>query len=81
MSLMDLHCLQRLLADDTRKNWDNVTIIILSGSLFQLSLDMHYTEDEIYELSLAREPRNSLSSVSSIFFYSYPKKRRNCYLD
>jgi len=25
---------------------------------------MHYTEDEIYELSLAREPRNSLSSVS-----------------
>jgi len=29
----------------------------------QLSLDLHYTEDEIYELSLAREPRNSLSSV------------------
>lgn len=33
--------------------------------LLQLSLDLHYTEDEIYELSLAREPRNSLSSVSS----------------
>ena len=31
---------------------------------------MHYTEDEIYELSLAREPRNSLSSVSIILFYS-----------
>ncbi|KAK3092337.1 hypothetical protein FSP39_001507 [Pinctada imbricata] len=30
----------------------------------RLSLDLHYTEDEIYELSLAREPRNSLSSVS-----------------
>lgn len=31
----------------------------------RLSLDMHYTEDEIYELSLAREPRNSLSSPST----------------
>jgi hypothetical protein len=31
---------------------------------FQLSLDLSYTDDEIYELSLAREPRNS-SSVSS----------------
>ena len=60
--------------------WDNVTIIILSGSLFQLSLDMHYTEDEIYELSLAREPRNSLSSVSSILFNSYLKKE-SCNLD
>ncbi|KAJ8308168.1 hypothetical protein KUTeg_013042 [Tegillarca granosa] len=30
-----------------------------------LSLDLHYTEDEIYELSLAREPRNSLSSPST----------------
>lgn len=30
----------------------------------RLSLDLHYTEDEIYELSLAREPRNSVSSVS-----------------
>ena len=31
--------------------------------MFQLSLDLHYTEDEIYELSLAREPRTSLSAV------------------
>ncbi|CAH1791529.1 unnamed protein product [Owenia fusiformis] len=31
----------------------------------RLSLDMHYTEDDIYELSLAREPRNSLSSPST----------------
>jgi hypothetical protein len=31
---------------------------------FQLSLDLSYTDDEIYELSLAREPKNS-SSVSS----------------
>nr|CAD7452124.1 unnamed protein product [Timema tahoe] len=30
----------------------------------RLSLDLSYTEDEIYELSLAREPRNN-SSVSS----------------
>ncbi|KAK2150861.1 hypothetical protein LSH36_385g02061, partial [Paralvinella palmiformis] len=30
-----------------------------------LCLDLHYTEDEIYELSLAREPRNSLSSPST----------------
>uniref|UniRef100_A0A0L8GJJ8 Phorbol-ester/DAG-type domain-containing protein n=1 Tax=Octopus bimaculoides TaxID=37653 RepID=A0A0L8GJJ8_OCTBM len=28
----------------------------------RLSLDMHYTEDNIYELSLAREPRSSLSA-------------------
>ena len=48
--------------------------IKFSGSLFQLSLDMHYTEDEIYELSLAREPRNSLSSVS--FINSYFKVMR-----
>jgi hypothetical protein len=37
----------------------------IGSFFFQLSLDLHYTEDEIYELSLAREPRNSLSSVSS----------------
>ena len=27
----------------------------------QVSLELAYTEDEIYELSLAREPRDSLS--------------------
>ena len=32
--------------------------------LLQLSLDMIYSEDEIYELSLAREPRTSVSSPS-----------------
>lgn len=32
--------------------------------LLQLSLDLNYTEDEIYELSLAREPRTSVSSPS-----------------
>ena len=31
----------------------------------QLSLDLHYTEDEIYELSLAKEPRGSLSSPTT----------------
>ncbi|XP_076463696.1 ras guanyl-releasing protein 3-like isoform X3 [Babylonia areolata] len=31
----------------------------------RLSLDLHYTEDEIYELSLAREPRGSLSSPTT----------------
>uniref|UniRef100_A0A672FR68 RAS guanyl releasing protein 3 (calcium and DAG-regulated) n=1 Tax=Salarias fasciatus TaxID=181472 RepID=A0A672FR68_SALFA len=30
--------------------------------LLTLSLDLYYTEDEIYELSLLREPRNSKSS-------------------
>jgi RAS guanyl-releasing protein 3 len=30
--------------------------------LLQLSLDMSYSEDEMYELSLAREPRTSVSS-------------------
>ncbi|XP_064622247.1 ras guanyl-releasing protein 3-like isoform X2 [Lineus longissimus] len=34
-------------------------------SILRLSLDLHYTEDEIYELSLAREPRNSISSPST----------------
>ncbi|CAF4722126.1 unnamed protein product, partial [Rotaria socialis] len=34
-------------------------------NLLTLSLDLSYTEDEIYELSLAREPRSSVSSVSS----------------
>lgn len=36
--------------------------------LLQLSLDMSYSEDEIYELSLAREPRTSVSSVEFFFF-------------
>jgi len=40
-------------------------MMMMYGDVLQLSLDLHYTEDEIYELSLAREPRNSLSSVSS----------------
>ncbi|PVD25412.1 hypothetical protein C0Q70_13068 [Pomacea canaliculata] len=31
----------------------------------RLSLDLHYTEDEIYELSQAREPRESLSSPTT----------------
>lgn len=31
----------------------------------RLSLDMHYTEDNIYELSLAREPRSSLSAPAT----------------
>lgn len=30
----------------------------------QLSLDLYYTEDEIYELSYAREPRNHRAPVS-----------------
>ena len=42
----------------------NCDIIVLFSGLLQLALDLHYTEDEIYELSLAREPRNSLSAVS-----------------
>lgn len=33
--------------------------------LLQLSLDMSYSEDEIYELSLAREPRTSVSSPNT----------------
>jgi len=43
-----------------------LAITRMSCCVLQLSLDLHYTEDEIYELSLAREPRNSLSSVSSM---------------
>ncbi|XP_035461441.1 ras guanyl-releasing protein 3 isoform X2 [Scophthalmus maximus] len=33
--------------------------------LLTLSLDLYYTEDEIYELSLLREPRNSKSLLAS----------------
>ncbi|XP_058508420.1 ras guanyl-releasing protein 3 isoform X2 [Solea solea] len=33
--------------------------------LLTLSLDLYYTEDEIYELSLLREPRNPKSLISS----------------
>ncbi|XP_070398349.1 ras guanyl-releasing protein 3 isoform X2 [Nothobranchius furzeri] len=33
--------------------------------LLTLSLDLYYTEDEIYELSLLREPRNSKSQPTS----------------
>ena len=33
----------------------------------QVSLELAYTEDEIYELSLAREPRDSLSVSFSCF--------------
>jgi len=41
-----------------------MAVLMTTRFCLQLSLDLHYTEDEIYELSLAREPRNSLSSVS-----------------
>lgn len=37
----------------------------LSLSVFQkLSLDLYYTEDEIYELSYTREPKNCKAPVS-----------------
>ncbi|XP_013386601.1 ras guanyl-releasing protein 3 isoform X2 [Lingula anatina] len=32
------------------------------ANMLRCSLDLNYTDDDIYELSLAREPRNSLSS-------------------
>lgn len=32
--------------------------------MFQLSLDLYYTEDEIYELSYAKEPKNPKVQVS-----------------
>ncbi|CAF2828110.1 unnamed protein product [Rotaria sp. Silwood2] len=35
--------------------------------LLTLSVDLSYTEDEIYELSLAREPRSSVSSPDQTF--------------
>lgn len=33
-------------------------------NVLQLSLDLYYTEDEIYELSYAREPKNCKAPVS-----------------
>ena len=35
---------------------------------------MTYSEDEIYELSLAREPRTSVSSVCAYFFKVYKRR-------
>ncbi|CAF1676522.1 unnamed protein product, partial [Adineta ricciae] len=35
-------------------------------NLLTLSVDLSYTEDEIYELSLAREPRSSVSSPDQV---------------
>lgn len=32
--------------------------------MFQLSLDLYYTEDEIYELSYTKEPKNPKIQVS-----------------
>lgn len=60
----------------------NITYMAARGSnrkfhfallVLQASLDLQYTEDEIYELSLAREPRGSSSTVrsfasSSVFY-------------
>ena len=48
------------------KSEDEIFNIITNWlySYLQASLDLQYTEDEIYELSLAREPRNSTSTVS-----------------
>lgn len=40
-------------------------VFSMSLSLFQkLSLDLYYTEDEIYELSYTREPKNCKAAVS-----------------
>ena len=41
--------------------------------MLQLSLDLYYTEDEIYELSYTKEPKNpkiqvSLALVLTFFF-------------
>ncbi|XP_021373157.1 ras guanyl-releasing protein 3-like isoform X2 [Mizuhopecten yessoensis] len=49
------------------QNHDNIPVCANMDlvNTLRLSLDLHYTEDEIYELSLAREPRNSLSSPST----------------
>lgn len=35
----------------------------------QLSLDLYYTEDEIYELSYAKEPKNPKIQVSARYRY------------
>lgn len=34
--------------------------------LLQLSLDLYYTEDEIYELSYTKEPKNTKIQVSRV---------------
>jgi hypothetical protein len=40
----------------------------------QVSLELAYTEDEIYELSLAREPRDSLSVSFRTLYYKQIKQ-------
>jgi hypothetical protein len=39
--------------------------------LLQLSLDISLSEDELYYLSLAREPRTSVSSVIILFLFFF----------
>ncbi|XP_046564912.1 ras guanyl-releasing protein 3-like isoform X1 [Haliotis rubra] len=56
--LTELTRLQRQDSDPVDANMDLVNTL-------RLSLDLHYTEDEIYELSLAREPRGSVSSPTT----------------
>ena len=41
----------------------NLFSCLIINNFLQLSLDLYYTEDEIYELSLLREPRNPKSLV------------------
>lgn len=55
--------------------------MLLFCSFAQLSLDLYYTEDEIYELSYAREPRNHKAAVSSAavsVFFSDNQQENTC---
>lgn len=39
------------------------SLILNIFNMFQVSLDIHYKEDEIYELSYKREPRSFIPAV------------------
>lgn len=39
-------------------------LFLITCSPLKLSLDLYYTEDEIYELSYTREPKNCKAHVS-----------------
>ncbi|XP_055956759.1 ras guanyl-releasing protein 3 isoform X1 [Patella vulgata] len=58
LMLQELTRLQRVDNIPVDANMDLVNTL-------RLSLDLNYTEDEIYELSLAREPRGSVSSPTT----------------
>ncbi|XP_041354197.1 ras guanyl-releasing protein 3-like isoform X2 [Gigantopelta aegis] len=63
--MAQLSLILRELTQLQRQNNFPVDAIMDLVNTLRLSLDLHHTEDEIHELSLAREPRGSVSSPTT----------------